>query len=160
VSDTENQEKKSSRVQSKTEACKTVFGIRYEKGVRVAMACANNIIQYISYEKLLEMVHNEGQTRVIENFIVLEKNNTGARGQLLGIYDKNKAKFVFVRGVAGKVIRQHDDVLHRWEYPFEKKDLDIFIAMAEYEEENKKILSDLISNYDSLREYDINLDCE
>jgi hypothetical protein len=139
---------------------KTIFGIRYEKGLKVAMACSDNLVQYISYEKLLEMVNNAGKTRVVENFIELEKNNTGARGQLLGICDKSKSKFVFVRGVAGKVIRNHDDVLYRWEYPYEANDLDIFVKLAEYDEENKKKLSDLISNYDGLREYEINTDCD
>jgi hypothetical protein len=139
---------------------KTIFGIRYEKGLKVAMACSSNLVQYISYEKLLEMVDNEGQTRVVENFIELEKNNTGARGQLLGICDENKSKFVFVRGVAGRVIRSHDDVLYRWEYPYDAEDLDIFVKLAKYEEENKKALSSLISNYDSLREYNINIECE
>jgi hypothetical protein len=124
------------------------------------MACSNNLVQYVSYEKLLELVDNEGQTRVVENFIELEKNNTGARGQLLSICDKNKSKFVFVRGVAGRVIRSHDDVLYRWEYPYEAQELNIFINLARYEDENKKALSDLISNYDSLREYNINIDCE
>lgn len=138
----------------------TVFGIRYEKGLKIAMACEDNLVQYISYEKLLEMVKNAGQTRVVENFIELEKNSTGARGQLLGICDQGKSKFVFVRGVTGKVIRSHDDVLYRWEYPYNTNDLDIFVKLAEYEEENKKKLSDLISNYDGLREYEINIDCE
>ena len=146
-----------SEVKKKEE--KTVFGIRYEKGLKVAMACKDNIVQYVSYDKLLEMVDNEGQTRVVENFILLEKNNTGAQGQLLGIYNKEKAKFVFVRGIAGKVIKQHDDVLYRWEYSFEAKDLDIYIKLARYEEENKKTLAEFISNYGNTQEYEINIEC-
>jgi len=139
---------------------KTIFGIRYEKGLKVAMACSNNLVQYISYEKLLEMVDNASETRVVENFIELERNNTGARGQLLGICDDKKSKFVFVRGVVGKAIRSHDDVLYRWEYPYHGNDLDTFVNLARYEDENNKALSDLISNCDSLSEYRINIDCE
>lgn len=137
---------------------KTVFGVRYEKGLKVALAYDDNEIQYVSYVKLLEVYKNDGDTRVVENFI--EPNNgVGGRGQLLAKYDSKKSKIVFVRGLTGRIIRKNEHVVYRWEFPVDKKDLEIYINLAEYESANKVKLDDMISNYHAVPEYQIHLDC-
>lgn len=137
----------------------TLLGIRYNNGPKIAMAYEKNLVQYVSYEKYLEMLDNAGETRVIETFKELEKNNTGARGQLLGVYDKEGKKFIFVRGIAGRIIRIHEDVLYRWEYPVDEETLEIYEQLSRYEGKYEKDLNKLIQNYENPVEYSIRLEC-
>lgn len=136
----------------------TIFGLRYDKGLKITLAYNENHVQYLNYEKFVEMVTKPDETRVAENFIE-PSNGTGGRGQLLGIYDKENSKFVLVRGITGRLIRRNEDVVYRWEFPVVQEDLDIFFNFAKYEIDNKKVLDERISSYGSYIEYDIKLNC-
>lgn len=137
----------------------TLFGVRYDKGLKVAMAYDDNEVQYISYEKLIEVFENARDTRVVENFVEAS-NGVGGRGQLLATYDKDKSKVVFVRGLTGRIIRKNSHVVYRWEFPVEKTDLELYVNLAKYEVENKVALDDKISNFHAIAEYDITLHCK
>lgn len=135
----------------------TIFGIRYDKGLKVALAYKENEVQYISYEKLIE-VYTKNDTRVVENFVE-PSNGVGGRGQLLAKFDKEKNKIVFVRGLTGRIIRKNEHVVYRWEFPVNPKDLELYVDLAKYEVANRTALDDKISNFHALGEYEILLGC-
>lgn len=134
------------------------LGIRSKLGLKIAIAYQDNLVQYITFEKFKELISKPDKTIVVENFIEANVNNGGgARGQLLATYfqTENTHKLVFVRGITGKIIRKHEDVIARYSFPISQGDLELFSNMAVHEILNKTVLDDLIEQYDALLEYEI-----
>jgi hypothetical protein len=158
-------------ISAKTCKIEPIFGYTFERGVvgfrrdsstmTLAIACGKAQVRYISLEKYIALVEQmndpEGATIVLQN--PTDKDNfKSARGQILCRINPKFSAVIVVLGVAGRIIKNKDDVASVEVYFLDRAEMSSYFLAAKAQLSTQNTLENMIAAYEGWREFEIPLD--